>query len=67
MVCHHITQSSGSSTQSPNSGQVPDFGRKKFAIEGERKPSALIGVGFLQRNAGDAHRAQTRARQQRPR
>lgn len=64
MVCHHITQSSGSSTQSPNSGQVPDSGRKKFAIEGERKPSALIAVGFLQRNA---HRAQTRARQQRPR
>lgn len=53
MVCHHIRQSSGSSTQSPNSGQVPDFGRKKFAIEGERKPSALIAVGFLQRNAGD--------------
>lgn len=53
MVCHHIGQSSGSSTQSPNSGQVPDFGRKKFAIEGERKPSALIAVGFLLRNAGD--------------
>lgn len=52
MVCHHITESSGSSTQSPNSGQVPDFGRKTFAIEGERKPSALIAVGFFAAECG---------------
>lgn len=50
MVCHHIGQSSGSSTQKPNYGQVPDFNWKQFALEGE--PSALIAVFYLGRNAG---------------
>lgn len=43
------------------------FRSKKFALEGERELSALAAVSYLCWNAPNAHRAQTRPRQQRPR